>query len=233
MSDDKITQLIEKAQTDMRKTILKLALAALAALSIETASLACTNVIITRGATRDGSVLVSYAADSHYLFGELYYRPAKDWKAGKMLEIYEWDTNRYLGEIEQVAHTYQTVGNMNEHQVIITETTWGGRPELEDKKGGIDYGSLIYVTLQRAKSAREAIDIIVDLANTYGYSSDISPVSSTRTSVCSWIHLHTRYMPMLARMVVMSQVPRSSTTVGRASSTSFSLMMTSVWSEPI
>ena len=172
MSDDKITQLIEKAQTDMRKTILKLALTALAVLTIESGSDACTNVIITRGATRDGSVLVSYAADSHYLFGELYYRPAKDWKAGKMLEIYEWDTNRYLGEIEQVAHTYQTVGNMNEHQVIITETTWGGRPELEDKKGGIDYGSLIYIALQRAKSAREAIDIIVDLANTYGYCSE-------------------------------------------------------------
>ena len=172
MSDDKITQLIEKAQTDMRKTILKLALTALAVLTIESGSDACTNVIITRGATRDGSVLVSYAADSHYLFGELYYRPAKDWKAGKMLEIYEWDTGRYLGEIEQVAHTYQTVGNMNEHQVIITETTWGGRPELEDKKGGIDYGSLIYIALQRAKSAREAIDIIVDLANTYGYCSE-------------------------------------------------------------
>ena len=172
MSDDKITQLIDKAQTDMRKTILKLALTALAVLTIESSSEACTNVIITRGATRDGSVLVSYAADSHYLFGELYYHPARDWKAGKMLPIYEWDTNRYLGEIDQVPHTFQTVGNMNEHQVIITETTWGGRPELEDKNGGIDYGSLIYVTLQRAQSAREAIDIIVDLANTYGYCSE-------------------------------------------------------------
>jgi dipeptidase len=172
MSDDKITQLIEKAQMDMRKTILQIALTALAALAFYTPAGACTNVIITRGATRDGSVLVSYAADSHYLFGELYYRPAKDWKAGKMLEIYDWDSNRYLGDIEQVPHTYQTVGNMNEHQVIITETTWGGRPELEDKNGGIDYGSLIYVTLQRAKSAREAIDIIVDLANTYGYASE-------------------------------------------------------------
>jgi dipeptidase len=132
----------------------------------------CTNVIISRGASMDGSVLVSYAADSHYLFGELYFHPAKDWKAGSVLKVYDWDTNRYLGEIEQVEHTYQTVGNMNENQVIITETTWGGRPELEDKRGGIDYGSLIYITLQRAKSAREAIDIIVELANEYGYASE-------------------------------------------------------------
>ena len=132
----------------------------------------CTNVIVSRGASKDGSVLVSYAADSHYLFGELYYKPAADWKAGSVLKIYDWDSNRYLGDIEQVPHTFQTVGNMNEYQVIITETTWGGRPELEDKKGGIDYGSLIYITLQRAKSAREAIDIIVDLANTYGYASE-------------------------------------------------------------
>ena len=156
----------------MRKTILKLMSVALFALAAEMEGNSCTNVIVTRGVTRDGSVLVSYAADSHYLYGELYYKPAADWKAGTMLPVYDWDTHRYLGDIEQVYHTYQTVGNMNEHQLIITETTWGGRPELEDKNGGIDYGSLIYITLQRAKTAREAIDIIVDLANTYGYASE-------------------------------------------------------------
>ncbi|MCR5407920.1 MAG: C69 family dipeptidase [Bacteroidales bacterium] len=156
----------------MRKTLLKALAVTAAVLLSATEGNTCTNVIVTSGASRDGSVLVSYAADSHYLFGELYHRQAADWPAGSMLKIYEWDTNRYLGEIEQVLHTYQTVGNMNEHQVIITETTWGGRPELEDKKGGIDYGSLIYIALQRAKSAREAIDIIVDLANTYGYASE-------------------------------------------------------------
>ena len=155
----------------MKKTLMaSFILAALGMLSPRAE--ACTNVIITRGASRDGSVLVSYAADSHSLFGELYYKPAADWKAGSMLAVRDWDTNRYLGEIEQVPHTYQTVGNMNEFQLIITETTWGGRPELEDKKGGIDYGSLIYITLQRAKTAREAIDVIVDLANTYGYASE-------------------------------------------------------------
>ena len=156
----------------MRKTLLK-ALAVTAAVLFSAAEgYTCTNVIVTSGASRDGSVLVSYAADSHYLFGELYHHIAADWPAGSMLKIYDWDSNRYLGEIEQVLHTYQTVGNMNEHQVIITETTWGGRPELEDKKGGIDYGSLIYIALQRAKTAREAIDVIVELANRYGYASE-------------------------------------------------------------
>ena len=133
---------------------------------------ACTNVIITRGASSDNSNMISYAADSHALFGELYFRPAADYAPGTRLSIYDWDTNRYLGDIPQVEHTYQTVGNMNEHQVIIGETTWGGRPELQDRRGLIDYGSLIYITLQRAKSAREAIRIIVDLANKYGYFSE-------------------------------------------------------------
>ena len=156
----------------MRKSLLMLAFCCAALLVGAPDGNSCTNVIITRGASKDGSVLVSYAADSHYLFGELYYHPAADWKPGSMLQIYDWDTNRHLGEIEQVPHTYQTVGNMNEFQVIITETTWGGRAELEDKTGGIDYGSLIYIALQRAQTAREAIDVIVDLANTYGYASE-------------------------------------------------------------
>jgi dipeptidase len=132
----------------------------------------CTNVIITKGASKDGSTLVTYAADSHYLFGELYYHPAADWKAGSMLKVQDWDSGRYLGEITQVPHTFQTVGNMNEKQVIITETTWGGREELIDRRGRIDYGSLIYIALQRASTAREAISVIVDLANEYGYASE-------------------------------------------------------------
>ena len=134
-------------------------------------ALACTNLIVTRGASTDGSNMVSYAADSHQLYGALYYTPAGKFKAGSMLDVYEWDTSRYLGQIAQVAQTYTTIGNMNEHQLIIGETTYGGRHELEDPEGRIDYGSLIYITLQRAKTAREAIDIIVDLANTYGYAS--------------------------------------------------------------
>ena len=132
---------------------------------------ACTNVLISRGASADGSCMISYAADSHTLFGELYFRPAADWPEGAMLDVREWDTGKYLGQIPQVRHTYQTVGNMNEHQLIIGESTFGGRPELYDSTGIMDYGSLIYVALQRARTAREAIDIIVDLANTYGYCS--------------------------------------------------------------
>ncbi|MBQ8366433.1 MAG: C69 family dipeptidase [Alistipes sp.] len=130
---------------------------------------ACTNFIVTRGASTDGSNMVTYAADSHQLYGSLYsHIPGKytEW-----MDVTEWDTGRYLGKIRQAPYTYRTLGNSNEHSLFITETTFGGRPELEYANGGIDYGSLIYITLQRAKTAREAIDIIVDLANTYGYCS--------------------------------------------------------------
>ena len=133
---------------------------------------ACTNVIVTPGASADGSSIISYAADSHGLFGELYFRPAGRFRAGTSLAIREWDTGRPLGSIEQVARTWQTVGNMNQHQLIIGETTWGGREEQADPAGIMDYGSLIYVTLQRARTAREAIQVIVDLANRYGYPSE-------------------------------------------------------------
>ena len=153
----------------MRK-ILVLALA-LTAVSLGRAD-ACTNVIITKGASTDGSCMVSYAADSHLLYGELYFHPAADWKPGSMLAITDWDSYKPLGSIAQVAHTYQTMGNMNEHQLIIGETTWGGREEQADTNGVMDYGSLIYIGLQRARTAREAIDVIVSLANEYGYPSE-------------------------------------------------------------
>ena len=133
---------------------------------------ACTNIIITKGASADGSCMVSYAADSHWLFGELYFRPAGKFAKGAKLPIIEWDTYKPLGEIDQVPRTYQTVGNMNQYQVAIGETTWGGRLELMDSTGIMDYGSLIYVSLQRARTAREAIETIVSLANRYGYPSE-------------------------------------------------------------
>lgn len=135
-------------------------------------SKACTNILVTKGASADGSTLVSYAADSHWLFGELYFHPAANWATGSQMPIHEWDSNRYLGEIAQVPYTYKTVGNMNEHQLIIAETTWGGRLELMDTTAVMDYGSLIYIALQRAKTAREAIRVIVDLANEHGYASE-------------------------------------------------------------
>ena len=130
---------------------------------------ACTNVLITKGASVDGSNMISYAADSHLLFGELYFAKAGVWNAGEMRRIEDWDTGKYLGDIPQASRTYQRVGNMNEYQLIIAETTYGGREELHDPNGIMDYGSLIYVALERTKTAREAIKLIVELANTYGY----------------------------------------------------------------
>ena len=130
---------------------------------------ACTNFIITKGATTDGSVMITYSADSHVLYGELYYWPAKAWPAGSMLDVYEWDTGKHLGQIKQAAQTYSVVGNMNQYQVSIGETTFGGRTELENTVGLIDYGSMIYIALQRAKSAREAITIFSNLVDEYGY----------------------------------------------------------------
>lgn len=147
---------------------------------------ACTNVIVTKGASKDGSCMVTYAADSHQLYGELYFHAAKDWAKGSMLDINEWDTGRYLGQISQVAHTYQTVGNMNEHQLIISETTFGGREELPNPKGGMDYGSLIYITLQRAKTAREAIKIMDELMQIYGFPSAGESFSVADKEEC-WI----------------------------------------------
>jgi len=141
------------------------------ALSIRVSD-ACTNFLVTKGASIDGSTMITYAADSHTLYGELYYQPAMDYPAGAMRDIYEWDTGKFLGRIPQVAHTYSVVGNMNEFQLAIGETTYGGREELGKQSGAImDYGSLIYVTLQRAKTAREAIEVIADLMDKFGYAS--------------------------------------------------------------
>ncbi len=130
---------------------------------------ACTNFLVTKGASGDGSTMISYAADSHVLYGELYYRPAATWPQGSMLEVREWDTGRYLGKIPQAGQTFSVVGNMNEHQLTIGETTYGGRPELQNPEGIMDYGSLMYITMQRAKTAREAITVMVDLCEKYGY----------------------------------------------------------------
>lgn len=132
---------------------------------------ACTNLIVAKGASTDGSVIISYSADSHTLYGELYHWAARDWAKGTMRQIVEWDTNKPLGFIPEVAHTYNVIGNVNEHQVAIAETTWGGRPELAESDGIMDYGSLIYVALQRSKTAREAIDVMTNLVKEYGYHS--------------------------------------------------------------
>jgi len=130
----------------------------------------CTNFLVSKGASVNGSTFITYAADSHTLYGELYYQPAQDHEQGAMRDIYEWDTGKYLGQIPQPSHTHSVVGNMNEFQLAISETTFGGRSELSSQSGAImDYGSLIYVTLQRAKNAREAIKVMTDLVEDYGY----------------------------------------------------------------
>ncbi len=132
---------------------------------------ACTNFLVTKGASVNGSTMITYSADSHQLYGELYYWPAGDHPVGTMMDVYEWDTNRYMGKIRQAAHTYSVVGNMNEHQLAIGETTYGGNESLVDTSAVIDYGSLIYLTLQRARNAREAVRVISELVSEYGYAS--------------------------------------------------------------
>ena len=129
----------------------------------------CTNFLIGKKASTDGSTMISYSADSYNLYGELYHWPAMKYNAGEQLKVYEWDTGKYLGEIPQVLQTYNVLGNMNEHQLAIGETTFTGRRELSDSTGVMDYGSLIYITLQRAKTAREAISIMTELVKDHGY----------------------------------------------------------------
>ncbi|MEF9931042.1 MAG: C69 family dipeptidase, partial [Bacteroidales bacterium] len=153
------------------KLISKTILAVVAILLSFNISEACTNILITKGASKDGSVMVTYSADSHTLYGELYHTSANIFPKGSKLKIFEWDSGKYNGEISQIEKTFSTMGNMNEHQLIITETTFGGRGELVDTTGIVDYGSLIYITLQRAKTAREAIKIMGDLVAEYGYAS--------------------------------------------------------------
>lgn len=135
---------------------------------------ACTNLIAGPKATTDGSVFVTYAADSHNLYGMLTHTPAADHAPGSIRKVTEWDTGKPLGSIPQVAHTYNVVGNMNEHQVAIGESTWGGHEELLDTTGNsiIDYGSLIQIALERSKTAREAIKVMTDLVEKYGYASE-------------------------------------------------------------
>jgi dipeptidase len=134
-------------------------------------SYACTNYLVTKGASTDGSTMISYAADSHIRYGELYWRAAADWPEGSMVTLYDRGTAKPLGQIPQPPHTYQVIGFMNEHQVAIGETTFGGREELTDTTGIADYGSLMFLALQRAKTAREAIMVIGELVEKYGYAS--------------------------------------------------------------
>ncbi len=147
----------------------KILLAAALVVASVTQALACTNFIVGKNASADGSVIVSYSADSYGMFGELYHFPAAIHPKGAMRDIYEWDTGKFLGQIKEAHQTYNVVGNMNEFQVTIAETTFGGREELADSTGIMDYGSLIYVALQRSRTAKEAIQVMTDLVKEYGY----------------------------------------------------------------
>ena len=149
----------------------KIVLVILSVLSVSVA-FACTNFIVGKKASADGSVFVTYNADSYGAFMPLYHYPAAKHQAGEMRKVYEWDTNKYLGEIPEAAETYNVIGNSNEWQVTIGETTFGGREEMADSTGIIDYGSLIYIALQRSRTAREALQVMTSLVEQYGYCSE-------------------------------------------------------------
>ena len=135
-------------------------------------SSACTNFIVGKNASADGSVICSYNADDYGMFIGLAHYAAGKHPKGRMRDVVDWDTHRYIGQIPEAPETYNVIGNINEYQVTIGETTYGGREEMVDPKGGIDYGSLIYIALQRSKTAREAIRVMTTLAETYGYCSE-------------------------------------------------------------
>ena len=170
---------------NISKQIKTIALAAIMSASAIESS-ACTNLIVGKKASVDGSVLVSYNADDYGMFGHLCHYPAGTHKKGEMRKIFDWDTGEYHGEIPEAPVTYNVIGNINEFQLSIGETTYGGREEMVDTTGILDYGSLIYVTLQRAKTAREAISIMTSLVEKYGYCS-----SGETFSICdpneAWI----------------------------------------------
>ena len=157
----------------MKKTLIIALVTIFSPLTFYLSSLyACTNFIVGKKASADGSVICSYSADSYGMFQGLKHQPAAKHPKGTMRQVYDWDTNKYGGEIPEAEETYNVIGNINEWQVTIGETTFGGREEMVDTTGIIDYGSLIYITLQRAKTARQAIDIMTSLVEQYGYCSE-------------------------------------------------------------
>ena len=155
----------------INKNIVAAALVAAASFSAFEAE-ACTNFIVGKKASADGSVMCTYNADDYGMFINLYHYPAAKHSKGEMRKVYDWDTNKYYGEIPEAAETYNVIGNINEYQVTIGETTYGGREEMVDSTGIIDYGSLIYIALQRSRSAREAIRVMTSLVEQYGYCSE-------------------------------------------------------------
>ena len=140
--------------------------------AVGTPLLACTNLIVGKKASVNGAVMCSYSADDYGMFQNLCHYPAAKHAKGTMRTIRNWDSNKYQGEIPEAPETYNVIGNINEYQVTIAETTFGGREEMVDTTGLIDYGSLIYLALQRSKTARQAIEVMTTLVETYGYCSE-------------------------------------------------------------
>ena len=163
-----------------------LSLASLLLILAATSALACTNLIVGKKASTTGAVMCTYSADSYGHFAQLHFIPAAKHAPGDMYEIYDYDSNEHRGSIPEVAETYNVVGHINEHKVSIMETTFGGREGLENKDGIMDYGSLIYITLQRARTAREAIRTIDELMQTYGYPTSGESFSIADKDEC-WI----------------------------------------------
>ena len=139
-------------------------------LAVAVCAMPCTNLIVGKKASADGSVMCSYSADDYGMFQNLCHYPAGNHAKGEMRKIYDWDTNEYHGQIPEAPVTYNVIGNINEFQVTIAETTFGGRHEMVDTTGLIDYGSLMYLGLQRSRTAREAIEVMTGLAEKYGLS---------------------------------------------------------------
>jgi len=156
----------------MKKLNILFAIGLVIMLGLSKDAQSCTNLLVSKGASADGSVMITYNADAMGFMEPLYFMPARTWAPGDSLAIYEWDTGKYLGKIKQAPYTYKVIGNMNEFQVAFGETTFTGREKLCEPNGVLDYGSLMYISLQRAKTAREAIKVFVDLANQYGYVSE-------------------------------------------------------------
>ena len=178
----------------MKKLLLSVVLFAFSWLSAD----ACTSYLVTRGASKDGSTMITYAADSHIRYGELYFRPAGKHAPGTMVQLYDRSTNKPLAQIPQAAETFRVVGMTNEFGVSIGESTFGGIERLKDTTGGVDYGSLMFVTLQRAKTAREAIKFMVELVEKYGYYSSGESFSISDTNEV-W------YVEMIGKGTKMSQ----------------------------
>jgi len=155
----------------MKKLNILMAIGLVIVFGLSKNAYSCTNLLVSKGASADGSVMVTYLADAGGFMDPLYFVKARTWAEGDSINIYEWDTGKFLGKIKQAPQTYKVIGNMNEYQVVIGETTFTGREELCKANGVVDYGSLMYIALQRAKTAREAIQIMVQIANEYGYAS--------------------------------------------------------------